>query len=83
MEDFEIDPKGLARKNRLWSNLSWGKEYDALSDKLFDGVELTEEEAARFDELSEKAEELRDVYKRQTQHWVRDAAVSSDISSAR
>lgn len=38
VEDFEIDPKGLARKNRLWSNLSWGKEYDALSDKLFDGV---------------------------------------------
>lgn len=62
VEDFEIDPKGLARKNRLWSNLSWGKEYDALSDKLFDGVELTEEEAARFDELSEKAEELRATY---------------------
>lgn len=62
VEDFEIDPKGLARKNRLWSNLSWGKEYDALSDKLFDGVELTDEEAARFDELSEKAEELRDTY---------------------
>lgn len=62
VEDFEIDSKGLARKNRLWSNLSWGKEYDALSDKLFDGVELTEEEAARFDELSEKAEELRATY---------------------
>ena len=62
VEDFEIDPKGLAQKNRLWSNLSWGKEYDALSDKLFDGVELTEEEAARFDELSEKAEELRATY---------------------
>lgn len=62
VEDFEIDPKGLARRNRLWSNLSWGKEYDALSDKLFDGVELTEEEAARFDELSEKAEELRATY---------------------
>lgn len=62
VEDFEIDPKGLARKNRLWSNLSWGKEYDALSDKLFDGVELTEEEAARFDELSEKAEGLRATY---------------------
>lgn len=62
VEDFEIDPKGLARKNRLWSNLSWGKEYDALSDKLFDRVELTEEEAARFDELSEKAEELRATY---------------------
>lgn len=62
VEDFEIDSKGLARRNRLWSNLPWGKEYDALSDKLFDGVELTEEESARFDDLSERAEELRDTY---------------------
>lgn len=72
VEDFEIDPKGLARKNRLWSNLSWGKEYDALSDKLFDGVELTEEEAARFDELSEKAEELRATYEANDVHYLDD-----------
>ena len=72
VEDFEIDPKGLARKNRLWSNLSWGKEYDALSDKLFDGVELTEEEAARFDELSEKAEELRAIYEANDVHYLDD-----------
>lgn len=72
VEDFEIDPKGLARKNRLWSNLSWGKEYDALSDKLFDGVELMEEEAARFDELSEKAEELRATYEANDVHYLDD-----------
>lgn len=72
VEDFEIDPKGLARRNRLWSNLSWGKEYDALSDKLFDGVELTEEEAARFDELSERAEELRDTYEANDVHYLDD-----------
>ncbi|MFS2804109.1 LPD23 domain-containing protein [Phocaeicola vulgatus] len=72
VEDFEIDPKGLARKNRLWSNLSWGKEYDALSDKLFDGVELTEEEAARFDELSEKADELRATYEANDVHYLDD-----------
>lgn len=72
VEDFEIDPKGLARRNRLWSNLPWGKEYDALSDKLFDGVELTEEEAARFDELSEKAEELRATYEANDMRYLDD-----------
>lgn len=82
VEDFEIDPKGLARRNRLWSNLSWGKEYDALSDKLFDGVELTEEEAARFDELSEKAEELRATYEANDVHYLDDYVKDENLFKA-
>lgn len=82
MEDFEIDPKGLARRNRLWSNLSWGKEYDALSDKLFDGVELTEEEAARFDELSEKAEELRATYEANDVRYLDDYVKDENLFKA-
>ena len=82
VEDFEIDPKGLARKNRLWSNLSWGKEYDALSDKLFDGVELTEEEAARFDELSEKAEELRATYEANDVRYLDDYVKDENLFKA-
>lgn len=82
MEDFEIDPKGLARRNRLWSNLSWGKEYDALSDKLFDGVELTEEEAARFDELSERAEELRDTYEANDVRYLDDYVKDENLFKA-
>lgn len=77
VEDFEIDLKGIARKNRLWSNLPWGKEYDMLSDKLLDGVELTEEEFFRFDELSEKADDLRKSYEendvRYLDDYVKDA----------
>lgn len=34
VEDFDVDVEGLARKNRLYDNLPWGKEYEALSDKL-------------------------------------------------
>ena len=82
VEDFEIDPKGLARRNRLWSNLSWGKEYDALSDKLFDGVELTEEEAARFDELSERAEELRDTYEANDVRYLDDYVKDENLFKA-
>lgn len=82
VEDFEIDPKGLARRNRLWSNLSWGKEYDALSDKLFDGVELTEEEAARFDELSEKAEELRATYETNDVRYLDDYVKDENLFKA-
>lgn len=29
--DFEVDPKGLARKDRLWANLPWGKDFDNLN----------------------------------------------------
>lgn len=82
VEDFEIDPKGLARRNRLWSNLSWSKEYDALSDKLFDGVELTEEEAARFDELSEKAEELRATYEANDVRYLDDYVKDENLFKA-
>lgn len=82
VEDFEIDPKGLARRNRLWSNLSWGKEYDALSDKLFDGIELTEEEAARFDELSEKAEELRTTYEANDVRYLDDYVKDENLFKA-
>lgn len=72
VEDFEVDPEGLARKNMLWSNLSWGKEYDMLSDKLLDGVELTEEESSRFDELAEKANDLRKSYQANDKRYLDD-----------
>ncbi|MCM1168582.1 MAG: hypothetical protein NC048_02555 [Bacteroides sp.] len=60
--DFEVDIKGLARKNHLYDDLPWGKEYNALIDKIFDGVELTPRENVRFEELSVRADELRKVY---------------------
>ena len=72
VEDFEVDSEGLARKNRLWSNLSWGKEYDLLSDKLFDGIELTEEESSRFDELAGKANDLRKSYQANDKRYLDD-----------
>lgn len=72
VDDFEIDMEGLARKNRLYSNLLWGKEYDTLSNKLFDGVELTEEEISRFDELSEKVNELRRTYEESDVRYLDD-----------
>lgn len=72
VDDFEIDMEGLARKNRLYSNLLWGKEYDTLSNKLFDGVELTEEEISRFDELLEKVNELRRTYEESDVRYLDD-----------
>lgn len=62
VEDFDVDMEGLARKNSLYANLSWSKEYDTLIDKLLDGVKLSKEELSRFDELSEKEAEMRKVY---------------------
>ena len=72
VEDFDVDVEGLARKNRLYDNLPWGKEYEALSDKLFDGVELTDEESDRFDELLGMATELSESYKENDVRYLDD-----------
>lgn len=72
VEDFDVDVEGLARKNRLYDNLPWGKEYEALSDKLFDGVELTNEESDRFDELLGMATELSESYKENDVRYLDD-----------
>lgn len=75
-----MDPKGLARKDRLWANLPWGKDFDNLNGRLLDGEELSEEELARYDELSERAEAMRSSYRseevRYLDDYVKDPACS-------
>ena len=70
--DFEVDPKGLARKDRLWANLPWGKDFDNLNGRLLDGEELSEEELARYDELSERAEAMRSSYRSEEVRYLDD-----------
>ena len=59
VQDFDVDVNGTARRNHLSERLPWGKEYDALLDKVFDGETLTEAENARLDELMSLSEELQ------------------------
>ena len=70
--DFEVDPKGLARKDRLWANLPWGKDFDNLNGRLLDGEELSEEELARYDELSERTEAMRSSYRSEEVRYLDD-----------
>ena len=62
VQDFDVDVSGTARRNHLSERLPWGKEYDALLDKVFDGETLTEAENARLDELMSLSEELQNSY---------------------
>ena len=62
VQDFDVDVRGTARRNHLNERLPWGKEYDALLDKVFDGETLTEAENARLDELMSLSEELQNTY---------------------
>ena len=62
VQDFDVDVNGTARRNHLNERLPWGKEYDALLDKVFDGETLTEAENARLDELMSLSEELQNSY---------------------
>ena len=63
VQDFDVDVSGTARRNHLNERLPWGKEYDALLDKVFDGETLTEAENARLEELMSLSEELQNTYK--------------------
>ena len=62
VQDFDVDVSGTARRNHLNERLPWGKEYDALLDKVFDGETLTEAENARLEELMSLSEELQNSY---------------------
>lgn len=79
MQDFGIDASGLARKGRLWSKLPWGEEFDRLSEKLLDGKELTEYENTKFDELSEKADEMRKSYEDSDVRYLDDYVKDNDL----
>ena len=58
--DFEYYPQGDARKNINYQKSDWYKELVRLSDKIFDGERLTENELSRFDELASRDRELKD-----------------------
>ncbi len=60
--DIEYIPDGKARKNKVLEGKEWYSEFVALSDKLFNDETLTESEQKRFDELSEKADAVREQY---------------------
>lgn len=78
-EDFEIDVSGLARKNNLHERLPWGKELDALSNKLFDGEVLTEAEELRFDELVTLSNGLRKTYETTDVRYLDDYVKDSSL----
>ena len=63
-EDFKYIPQGNAREKLLLEREPWHKELMSLSDKVYNGEKLSNEEEARFDELSKKETELKDSLKK-------------------
>lgn len=63
-EDFEYIPKGNSREKSLLEREPWHKELMSLSDKVYNGEKLSNEEEVRFDELSKKETELKDSLKK-------------------
>lgn len=76
-EDFEYIPKGNAREKSLLEREAWHKELMFLSDKIYNGEKLTDEEEVRFDELSEKEKELKENLKKSDRKFL-DDYVSDD-----
>ena len=76
-EDFEYIPQGNAREKSLLEREAWHKELMFLSDKIYNGEKLTDEEEVRFDELSEKEKELKENLKKLDRKFL-DDYVSDD-----
>jgi hypothetical protein len=60
--DLKYFSKGDAGYKKAREKQPWSKELDGLSDKIFDGEELSDSENQRFDELAQKEEKFKTDY---------------------
>lgn len=60
--DLKYFSKGDAGYKKAREKQPWSKELDGLSDKIFDGEELSDSENQRFDELAQKEENFKKDY---------------------
>ena len=60
--DLKYFSKGDAGYKKARGKQPWSKELDGLSDRIFDGEELSESEYQRFDELAQKEEKFKKYY---------------------
>lgn len=60
--DLKYFSKGDAGYKKAREKQPWSKELDGLSDRIFDGEELSESEYQRFDELAQKEEKFKKDY---------------------
>lgn len=60
--DLKYFSKGDAGYKKARGKQPWSKELDGLSDRIFDGEELSESEYQRFDELAQKEEKIKTDY---------------------
>lgn len=60
--DLKYFGKGDAGYKNAREKQPWSKELDGLSDRIFDGEELSESEYQRFDELSQEEENFKKDY---------------------
>ena len=60
--DLKYFSKGNAGYKKARGKQPWSKELDGLSDRIFDGEELSESEYQRFDELAQKEDKFKTDY---------------------
>ncbi len=60
--DLKYFGKGDAGYKKVRGKQPWSKELDGLSDRIFDGEELSAEEQRRFEELAQEEENFKTDY---------------------
>ena len=80
--DIEYVSTGDADLNRRVEMQPWGKEYTKLTDRMLDGETLNDAEMKRFEELSEKAEEVETSYRGLDKNSLADYVRADDLFKA-
>lgn len=80
--DLKYFGKGDAGYKKARGKQSWSKELDSLSDRIFNGEELSEEEQKRFEELAKEEENFKTDYLNREKPYLSDWVENDELFKA-
>lgn len=80
--DMKYFGKGDAGYQKAREKQPWSKELDGLSDRIFDGEELSESEHQRFDELAQNEDDFKTDYLNREKPHLADWVENDELFNA-
>ena len=80
--DLKYFGKGDAGYKKARGKQSWSKELDSLSDRIFNGEELSAEEKKRFEELAKEEENFKTDYLNREKPYLSDWVENDELFKA-
>ena len=80
--DLKYFGNGDAGYKKARGKQSWSKELDSLSDRIFNGEELSEEEQKRFEELAKEEDNFKTDYLNREKPYLSDWVENDELFKA-